>query len=172
MKKLIMAIMAIGYAISAQAAAVIWTTGEFTDRHGDPVGVFLESNTDFTIVVSFLFWDTTLNSGAGGWVSFVPVGGTLTSSATDMFTLDLRGKAGTDSDPGGFANSAKYQVSWTVTGPEPLWIAEGSREFTTVGTGNHTLAPLTVNWVQVPEPATMALVGIGIVALGLRRRRK
>jgi len=27
-------------------------------------------------------------------------------------------------------------------------------------------------WSQIPEPATMALVGIGIVAFGLRRRRK
>jgi len=27
-------------------------------------------------------------------------------------------------------------------------------------------------WTPIPEPATMALVGIGIVAFGLRRRRK
>jgi len=28
------------------------------------------------------------------------------------------------------------------------------------------------NWEPIPEPATMALLGIGIVAVGLRRRRK
>ena len=166
--------MAINFAISAQAAAVNWTTEQIVDRHGNAFGDMsdpFETTTEFSAIVSFLFWDTTLNDGTGDWVDFNP-GGILTSSETRPFSFDLGAQAGNSAAGMGFANSAKYKMFWTVTGPEPMWVAEGNKEFTMPGSGDHNISLAPLKWEQIPEPATMALVGIGIVALGLRRRRK
>jgi len=56
------------------------------------------------------------------------------------------------------------------------WFIVNVASETIPASGNDPTAPSIASgigvWTPVPEPATMALVGIGIVAFGLRRRQK
>jgi len=58
-----------------------------------------------------------------------------------------------------------------------VWTATASNSFNTTGAGFPNVSFSGATWTKttfepIPEPATMALLGIGIVAVGLRRRRK
>jgi len=67
-------------------------------------------------------------------------------------------------DAGDYDSADKFQLTTGIT--KTLGSATQTFGFGTEG----LLQP--GNWEGIPEPATMALVGVGIVALGLRRRRK
>jgi len=159
MKKLMIAMMAMGFAISTQAAIVSWTTGSLQNHLGATVG---GSQSGYTMNVYFFQWV------AGDWVAFEPGG--VTSSSTTNPLGALAGNAGTSTT--GFENSVEYKVRYTITGPaSPEWFVDETITFTTKDNGATTVS-MPAKWQQIPEPATMALLGIGIVAVGLRRRRK
>ena len=59
---------------------------------------------------------------------------------------------------------------YTLTTPQVITITSDSGAFKAQWTAFGS--PVQYDFVPIPEPATMALVGIGIMAFGLRRRRK
>jgi len=71
------------------------------------------------------------------------------------------------------AGTTGYMISGPVTrefgaSGDPEW----AFEYGTFGSEGLTLPAFQTEWSVIPEPATMALLGIGVVAVGLRRRRK
>jgi len=162
MKKMMMMMaLAMGFAFSAQAAQVTWTTGLLLDRKGNEVGY---GQGGFTATVTFY------ELIAGDWV-VMTVSGVTSSSTTNVITGDLRGTAGHPTLE--FAFSTDYKVHVYVTSDaEPDWFVSQTTSFKTKGSGATTVNMAPLVWQQIPEPATMALLGIGIVAVGLRRRRK
>jgi len=163
MKKMMMTMVAMGFAISAQAAAVTWTTDIFQDRNGTTYA--MNATIAFTTTVVFYEWNALANEGAGDWVVFA-AGGQLGGSKLAI-TRDFRGKAT------GFLEDTKYMVHLSISSHnEPDWFVSQNLVFTTDPTGDTTISLAPLVWQQIPEPATMALLGIGIVAVGLRRRRK
>jgi len=167
MKKLLVVMMALSFAISAQAGAVVWST---TDDFLDPYGNYLvEGDKTYFASIFFFLADGETPFSAGGMLTCDEV----------QYERNLGGATANT-----FGVVVDYTYHFIVVGPtfthtdgnQYYWeYNTGIQEFTTNPSNLTTLVSVNKgSWdmVPIPEPATMALVGIGIVALGLRRRRK
>jgi len=196
MRKMILALaIALGFTAASQGAAVVWRqgTGTFTDASGSgisgvalifvaPVGADAPELTykdgkltttsgtylgqtsvsggsiaQKTISVTSGDWSdgTITTDGAYGFGSSVDTWGSGTSNKRDFFMVVF--------DSNTISESSKYVVT-SVTGKNA-----------TTTTGNITVAFAGKQfaadaWTSVPEPCSVALVLLGVAALGLKRK--
>jgi len=177
MKKILMATLIVLTVASTQAANIKWDSGDVfapnlatiyridDDYVGALKGSSLISSTGYTLVLTF-YGD---NLGT-------------TTLYTKSFTVNDEGAfyGTTSSSDYAFGNSpANYYWGSIVITSSDGWVLDyGIQAVNMKGTGDNEFYFITGtsnNWIKydpIPEPATMALLGIGIVALGLRRRCK
>ena len=111
-------------------------------------------------IITFATRGTATGFNSGTWaystdgVAFTPLAGNTASVSTAfaVATLDLTGIAGV-------ANKPSLTLRYTVSGA-------------TSNSGNNRIDNLQINATPVPEPATMALAGFGILASVVVGRRK
>ncbi|WP_428304746.1 PEP-CTERM sorting domain-containing protein [Lacipirellula sp.] len=111
-------------------------------------------------IISFATRGTSTGFNTGAWsystngVTFTPLVGNTASISTTfaVATLDMTGVAGV-------ANQPSLTLRYTVSGA-------------TSNSGNNRIDNLQLNATPVPEPATMALAGLGILASAVVGRRK
>ena len=136
---------------------------------------------------SYLWEINDVNAGIGtdpGW-DWVNITGSLTITATalnpfniDITSLTLANTAGSVHD---FADLTSY--SWTIatasggiSGFDVNAFNLNTSAFQNAFTGNFSLSTigndLVLNYTAVPEPSAMALLGLGLAALTLLRRRR
>jgi len=180
MKKLLLTTSLICFILGVASASVInWTcTPPLTGPNGIPAASWDG--------VAFLF-DASLIYNTVDYSSFF---NELKDQTTNGYFNDYESqKTVTRNVEGGLL---KYGTNIDVTAWQDgsfktliMVVFDGSGEYFKIGqVGPLELVPAgqsfafgstmsSAEWVKIiPEPATMALVGIGIVALGLRRRRK
>lgn len=131
-------------------------------------GYFLNSSTTFTNVSLF-----SVNTFQGGdIIDFALFDGgryyTLSNDLTDdsysvLMTFDNEITTGAPQQPADWTDPYFYNANITWTLPTVVNTNEYALNF--VNNGNDGIAP-------VPEPATLLLVGSGLVSYGLLRRRK
>ena len=182
MKKLITLFVLLGMAVSAQAGAVNWICSgavESPDSKGDYNGSKVEGVVAYLFNVADISLSEVVTAIEDGQFSTV-VGDALESRYTVLGNItagNVQGGALT------YPNSSHQEffmvvfntddyttATWYTTGEKDGNMAAGGQTLTL----NFNAAAMAGSWsvIPIPEPATMALLGIGVVALGLRRRRK
>ena len=171
MKKMMMLVGVLLVAGMAQAAAVSWNTGRlYTPNADGSFGGEVNATTDQYLATVYFFVD---NAGIAG----EQIAGILgnTDNTTPAVTDALNGTtSGYD-----FAANTTYwaQVYITSLPASGTYYTMTSTltSFTIPGTGNGSInftsvGALPSQWTVVPEPTSMALLALGVSAIGLRRR--
>jgi len=175
MKKLMMTTAALALMAGfAQAATVQWSSGIIQD----PVtGINIGSTTDAYLAQVWFYTDALGTPFAAG--------GTLTDNTSTALSVFNGSTASTFT---GGSPAGTYYAQMIITSADGLWrmdsgiVALGAFPnepgALTVyfGTGQGTAAgtaggsTFTEGWEAIPEPTSMALLAIGVAAIGLRRR--
>ena len=176
MKKLMMTTAALALMAGfAQAAVVSWSSGTIKD----PVtGLNIGATTDAYLAQVWFYTD------AAGLNEFA-AGGTLTDTTSSSLGSNFQGSGNTFTDG---APAGTYYAQMIITSTDGLWkmdsgiVALGaipnapavmglnfsSGQGTLEGTAGGTT--FTSGWEQIPEPTSVALLMLGVAAIGLRRR--
>jgi hypothetical protein len=166
MKKAVMLFAVMLIAGLSQAASVTWNSGGLQKPTGLGSGVF---NGATGATAGIYFATVFIYTDAGGTSQVTGLTGDTDSSTSPGSVLN--GTAGTSLA----ANTTYYaQVLITTTEGGYTYSLESSLvSFVMPGTGNGSVnfsAALPTVWTVVPEPTSMALLALGVAALGLRRK--
>lgn len=166
MKKMTMIVAILLVAAVSQAAQVQWNSGAIKtpDAFGVPTLTNVSNANGPWTVVAY-FW---LDNGANAPGSAV----VLTTGFNDT-TASAGAFSALTSDS--FAASTKYWGELVITKNDGTWTRSTSvSSFTTPDTGNGAFNTgnftWNANWTPIPEPTSMALLAIGVAAIGLRRK--
>ncbi len=141
----------------------VWDTAELT--FNDAINLFPDFLAPDTLPFTVERADLGTATRGVGRVSSI---GVALFTTTDLFSLNFTA-TGTGNTPGSALPSASLIVAFVVAGQQPGGLSPGSLTIDNPDLGNVFQFSVTV-----PEPGTLALVGLGLGGLGLlalRRRR-
>ena len=189
MKKLLTVMMLATITTMTQAAQINWQSGNFElptyfVSMADYDGTWNGTTTGSFTVTAYYFRLTATEHAALNLTSIAQgiEAGTYdyTTAPTAKVTasgLTTKAASWGDNKPYAASETGYILAIYILTGYQGTdWYIVDAPTFTVNPNGDagtyQNIAKTIGVWTPIPEPATMALVGIGIVAFGLRRRRK
>ncbi len=172
-KALTFALLALA-TIATHAATITWGSGTVTASNGSA------ANADSNVVKGYLFLvnEETWNKfdAAKDTATYIKADGTAaktadaTASSTKKGAVDLKTTATA-------ADGMQYALVFYVDKDNKVKSTKGNDYINAQGVQNGTNSGgiansqyASANWVAVPEPTAVALVAIGLAALGLKRK--
>lgn len=174
MKKVVYALMAVLFAGFCQAAQINWVvTGINTPtKDGDVwknTGSALEGAQLYLFQVDQVAQSSVADAILGGTFSSVS-GSAIDNGASNGSGVKLLKAAGNYSAPDSFDF---YVVAFASTTDGDFFMVSETKSVTWTGAANQMAnwaLPATAEWQVIPEPTSMALLALGVAAVGLRRR--
>ena len=178
MKKIIFGAFAVAFAFSMQAVQITWTCGPlYIPDAGTREFLYADSEFEYYEWTAY-FSGTPLTSGASAIITV--------SEGTSGVTPFTYSYGDTGFSKGGILGgktaddlpASTDNLLATIVVTYDSWSMTTSGSFNTTGAAGAADLTFGGPWTMIekvpiiPEPATMALLGIGVVAVGLRRRRK
>ncbi len=181
MKKMMTAIALALFAIGAEAGAIQWGASNINVPAGGVLNGGLNSGSDLQNAVGYLFVGTapTLPGDLATMKTSIDdgtynIGGALKSGVSSVSGAISGANAGSFVSQ----NVSAYLVVFTTAYTGAAW--EGSfmigntitKSFAASGNQTYTWAfnSTSSTWTAVPEPTSMALLALGVAAVGLRRK--
>ena len=159
------ALVSSSVALSQAVVFSVVSVGQYTNTSGGyTTAENVVAQTTPSALNTLAFTGTYVGSGANGTLAYTGSGGTVTLTFTAPGPFQVAG------------NTSSLNGTWTYTSGTGAYAGYvgGSGTFAAVynSTGTYASTTVTGDLEPVPEPATMAVLGLGVVALGRRLRRR